>query len=225
MNLLLKVFFLIIPCLIFSQKKDSVYAFIGKVIESKKVDYKEYYNLKDKTINYSLEIGDTKNDYQLIHKAPILMDEMYVTKVKVIKWLNNYLETDTIEFVSFDHYGEPDYLSVENPILYLGFNNKKKEFYQYKYQFDIAYKVKGEWLGIYHHRDLYISKYLGNMETVSVNIPYSLPEKFSIHNLEQRAKFFPEEFYDIKPSRETFIRKLYSVKELVDARINSMILR
>lgn len=215
----------ILPILLFSQKKDSIYAFIGKVIESNKVDYKEHYDLKDKITNYSLQIGDTKNDYQLIDKAPILMDEMYVTKVKVIKWLNNDIKKDIIEFVSFDHYGKPDFLSVEYPILYLGFNKKKKEFYQYKYQFDIAYKVKGKWLGIYQFRDLYITKYLTKVKTVSVNIPYNLPEKFNIDNEEQREKYFPRDFYDIKSNREAFIRKLYKVEDLANVRMNSLTLR
>lgn len=225
MNLLLKVFILIFPCLLFSQKRDSIYAFIGNVIESKKVDYKEHYKLKDKVTNYSLEIGETKNDYQLIHKAPILMDEMYLTKVKVLKWLNNDLKKDTIEFVSFDHYGKPDFLSVEHPILYLGFNKKKKEFYQYKYQFDIAYKVKGKWLAIYQFRDLYITKYLTNVKTVSVNIPYNLPAKFNLNDKDQRAKYFPKEFYSIKPNRKTFIRKLYKAEDLANVRMNSLTLR
>ena len=215
----------ILPILLFSQKKDSIYAFIGKVIESNKVDYKEHYGLKDKITNYSLQIGDTKNDYQLIDKAPILMDEMYVTKVKVIKWLNNDIKKDIIEFVSFDHYGKPDFLSVEYPILYLGFNKKKKEFYQYKYQFDIAYKIKEKWLGIYQFRDLYITKYLANVKTVSVNIPYNLPEKFNIDNEEQREKYFPRDFYDIKSNREAFIRKLYKVEDLANVRMNSLTLR
>ncbi|MDH1881142.1 hypothetical protein ACTS9T_12550 [Empedobacter falsenii] len=215
----------ILPILLFSQKKDSIYAFIGKVIESNKVDYKEHYDLKDKITNYSLQIGDTKNDYQLIDKAPILMDEMYVTKVKVIKWLNNDIKKDIIEFVSFDHYGKPDFLSVEYPILYLGFNKKKKEFYQYKYQFDIAYKIKEKWLGIYQFRDLYITKYLANVKTVSVNIPYNLPEKFNIDNEEQREKYFPRDFYDIKSNREAFIRKLYKVEDLANVRMNSLTLR
>ena len=62
-------------------------------------------------------------------------------------------------------------------------------------------------------------------KTVSVNIPYNLPEKFNIDNEEQREKYFPRDFYDIKSNRETFIRKLYKVEDLANVRMNSLTLR
>ena len=82
------------------------------------------------------------------------MDEMYLAKYKIIKWLHNNVEKDTIEFVSFDHYGIPAAFNSKTPILYLGYNEKKGEYFQYKYQFDDAFIYKNKWVGIYNFRSI-----------------------------------------------------------------------
>ena len=217
----LRLLFFIAPFMCFAQESKTVHAFIGELLEYKKVDYIEYYNLKKKVISkVTLEVGDTSTYYETIKNPPILMDEMYLAKYKIIKWLHNNVEKDTIEFVSFDHYGIPAAFNSKTPILYLGYNEKKGEYFQYKYQFDDAFIYKNKWVGIYNFRSNFISEYLIDDKLIKVRISYNLPEEFDINNSEIREKYFPSKFYKI--NRKITLIKAFDVNDLVEARVKSI---
>jgi hypothetical protein len=77
------------------------------------------------------------------------MDYGFKNKYKIIKNVFNELKKDTIEFITFNHYGRPAYEKHKNVILYISFNKKKGEYYLQKYQSDPVEKTKkGTWKGL-----------------------------------------------------------------------------
>lgn len=125
----------------FKISNDSVnlYAFIGEKISVIEFDPNE----NSERIEVDSITGDT-----LIFKS-YSMDYGFKNKYKVIQNVYNELSTDTIEFVSYDHYGRPAYENFDYAIIYLSYSEEKGIFYHQKYIFDPIDKDKnGNWKGL-----------------------------------------------------------------------------
>jgi len=117
----------------------NLYAFIGEKISVKEFDPNEN--------NTRIEIDSISGD--TIRRIIYVMDNGFENKYKVIRNVYNELETDTIEFVAYDHYGRPGFEKYENVMLYLSFNEDKGIYYHQKYIFDPIKKTKnGMWKGL-----------------------------------------------------------------------------
>jgi|GEM_PF-3153550 len=77
------------------------------------------------------------------------MDRGFNNQYKVVKNVFNNIESDTIQFVAYDHYGRPGFENYENVILYISLSKEKGNYYHQKYQFDPVKKQKnGTWEGL-----------------------------------------------------------------------------
>ena len=125
----------------FKMSNDSVnlYAFIGEKISVIQFDPNE----NSERMEIDSITGDT-----LIFKSWV-MDSGFKSKYKVVKNVYNEIQTDTIEFEAYDHYGRPGFENYDNVLLYLSFNKEKNKYYHQKYIFDPIEKDKnGNWKGL-----------------------------------------------------------------------------
>jgi hypothetical protein len=119
-------------------KTVNLYAFIGKKIFVQKVERDT--TLTEKFIGLD---GDT-----VVQKV-IPFDQKFEAKYQVKKNVFNELETDTVSFLVYDHYGRPQFEDYENVLLYISFDQEDENFYHQKYQFDPVKKTKnGNWEGL-----------------------------------------------------------------------------
>ena len=77
----------------------------------------------------------------------IPFDQGFIARYKVITNVFNDLNSDTIEFKAFDHYGRPGFEKNKFVLLYLSYSEEDSIFYHRKYQFDEVKKSKGKWTG------------------------------------------------------------------------------
>ncbi|MBS7334376.1 MAG: hypothetical protein KIG88_12360 [Weeksellaceae bacterium] len=181
---------------IVSAKEVKVYAFVGELIEYRKVDYQEYYKL-DK------------------EKSPVYFDQMFVAKYKIIQPICNDFKSEIIEFVSFDHYGVPPMFKEKNPIVYLGFDEEKKEYFQYKYTWDQALFINNNWYGIF---DYIIADFLENYKPITVRFPYA----YDREEHERNRFLYPDTHFEINPSGQSIVTKVYDIYDLAEARIKKI---
>ena len=152
MRLIIGLVILVLPCLLCcksTELKDrsssqwidetvNLYAFIGKKISVIEFDP----NKSNTKIAIDSISGDT------IRKVRHVMDSGFICRYKVLKNVFNRLETDTIEFKAYDHYGRPGFENYTNVLLYLSKSSDDSEFFHQKYQYDVVYNSKnGSWNG------------------------------------------------------------------------------
>ncbi len=119
-------------------KEINLYAFIGK-----KISVKEFKLESSETMEIDSVTGDT-TEY-----INIVMDRAFKAKYKVIQNVFNKLPSDTVEFIAFDHYGQPKFKKHRYVMLYLSLDEKAGTYYHQKYQFDPVKKIgKNSWSGV-----------------------------------------------------------------------------
>ncbi|WP_298119415.1 hypothetical protein [Flavobacterium sp.] len=105
-----------VPCI---EKKPELYIFIGKKIDVSYASQPNYCNL-------------------------ISMDSKFKSKYKILKSFTNNFNSDTIEFVSYDHFSKVKYDEFENVLLFVG--KYCDSLIHKKYQYQPVYKTKnGKW--------------------------------------------------------------------------------
>ena len=119
-------------------KRVNLYAFIGKKISVEKIE--RHTTKTEKFIGLD---GDT-----VVQKV-IHFNQKFKAKYQVLRNVFNELETDTVSFIIYDHYGQPQFENYKNVLLYISFDKEDKNFYHQKYQFDPVKKTKrGNWKGL-----------------------------------------------------------------------------
>ncbi len=134
-----------------SNESVNLYAFIGEKISVIEFDPNEN--------NTRIEIDTISGD--TIRRVSYSMDYGFKNKFKVIRNVFNELETDTIEFIAYNHYGRPKFENYENVLLYISLNKEKGYYYHQKYQSQQVKKDKnGIWKGINGEsiKDLFMEK-------------------------------------------------------------------
>lgn len=127
----------------FFLKNDSInlYAFIGQKISLVQYDSNKDYKSNGKMVIDSIT-GDT-----MIMKSYVL-DNAFDARYKVIQCVYNNLETDTIEFKVYDHYGRPAFENYSIVLLYISKSEDGSYYFHQKYQFDPLFKTnKRSWKG------------------------------------------------------------------------------
>ena len=123
---------------IFENDSINLYAFVGKkvsVIQFNPNNGKSMFKIDSIT-------GDT------VLASGLIWDRGFRNKYRLLKNIFNELEPGTVEFVSYDHYGRPEYEKYSHVILYLSISSKDGTYYHQKYQFDPVEKTKdGTWKG------------------------------------------------------------------------------
>ena len=116
----------------YSENKElNLFAFVGKKISIIKFD-PNVEQVGEK--NYDSISGDT-----LIKKSYI-MDRGFRCKYAIIKNVFNDPKIDTIDFVAYDHYGNPGFAKYETVLLYVSKSSKGNYYFHQKYQFDYLEK-------------------------------------------------------------------------------------
>ena len=121
----------------------NLYAFVGQKI------YLEQY---DPNSNYddpiSISVDSATGDTIVSRKVSYIIDRAFDAKYKVLQAVFNDLETDTIAFKAFDHYGRPEFEKYSTVLLYISKSENGEFYFHQKYQFDPLYKKKNNsWVG------------------------------------------------------------------------------
>lgn len=174
-----------------ANKNINLYAFVGKKISVTEFDPNENLN-KNRTFEYVLdeETGDSMKRYS---KQDYIMDFGFKCKYQVIRKMFNYLETDTVEFIAYDHYGTPGFAKNDTVILYISKSKDGNHYFHQKYQFDKPY--------IYKKRHYYSYPKFNGSES---------PE--TLENMTGFDKTFSEEKYDVSQLNPDAIKKYYPLK-------------
>jgi hypothetical protein len=192
-------------------KKDSLIVFVGEIIS---VKYSPLQQKKEPLVPV-IRNGDTT----YMQPVRIIFDGRYVAKYKVLKLVYGSYKADTIEFIAFDHYGEPAFSKFKTVLLFVSIKDGK--FYHEKYQyFDVYKTVGGRWanpgdpykpdgFGDYH-RKIIKPQFVKFKEKAYYDI--------SKYDEERINKFFPKKYFKIinqkaYPFMGTYIEDLFTVKK------------
>jgi hypothetical protein len=79
-------------------------------------------------------------------------DNGFKAKYVILKKVYGSFSEDTIEFVTYDHYGTPAFSKFKNPLLFVSADSGT--YYHQKYMYNDVYKTKdGRWAGTYPSDD------------------------------------------------------------------------
>jgi hypothetical protein len=84
--------------------------------------------------------------------TPKSMDYGFKARYVILKKVYGDFIGDTIEFLAYDHYGEPEFSKYKNTLLYVSADSGT--YFQQKYMYNDVYKTKdGRWAGTYAGED------------------------------------------------------------------------
>ena len=110
-------------------------------------------------------------------------------------------KADTIEFIAFDHYGQPAFSEYKTVLLYVSnFNGK---LYHEKYMYSDVYQtIDGRWAGPYESQD-YSHENNKNTTVKPEPIAFQEPISFDLKNLDKESikRFYPEPYFRIRKGR------------------------
>lgn len=107
--------------------------------------------------NFLFVFVGEKIELTRLPQEPIALDAAFLAKYKVLDKVYGDYREDTIDFVVYDHYGEPPFSKYKFVLLFVSLHEDK--FYHEKYQYFDLYKTKeGKWAspyatGDYQHED------------------------------------------------------------------------
>lgn len=133
-----------------------------------------------------------------LEEGQILMDAAFKARYKIIKHVYNELESDTIEFEAYDHYGTPAFSKFEHVLLYVV--KTEKGFYHSKYQFTPLYKTKNNtWAGPYQVGD-YNHPYNTDTSIEAKKVEWSSPPKLKPRSThpDDLNRWYPEPYYELE---------------------------
>lgn len=187
-------------------QKDNIIAFIGEKIEVK-------YFPEEKELEVQRIINGKDTSYGILRS----MDNRYIAKYKVLKLINGSYKQDTVEFLVFDHYGDPTFSNYKNVLLFVSYF--KGKLYHKKYQyFDMYLTTDNRWASPYPSREN-INPFKNDIKIVPEKISFKEQISFSIKNMssEQIQTRFPKPYYEIKNDKAIAVYGYY-VRDLLKLR-------
>lgn len=194
---------------IFGQsKKDSLIVFVGEKIYVKSFPIEK----KDVKIDTVVKGNDTT------YLKRISMDGRYIARYKILHLLHGSYKSDTIEFIVFDHYGDPVFSKHQTVLLFVSYYGD--QLFHEKYQYFNLYKTKnGHWASPYPSGD-YNHPFKESITVKPEKIAFKERIWFPINNLTKGeiAKWYPEPYYEIKSGQATpvygnYIDELFKLKQ------------
>jgi hypothetical protein len=138
------------------------------------------------------------------------MDGAYKARYKIEEVVCGDYQKDTIEFIAYDHYGDPGFSEYDHVLLYVSLYDDT--FYHQKYIFDPVFKTKsGRWAGYYR----------GDIDSNLKPVPIEFAEElsFDISSLKYKRRTlkstYPEPYFQIVGSK-AIARQGYYVPELFE---------
>ncbi|WP_299768374.1 hypothetical protein [uncultured Dokdonia sp.] len=175
----------------------NLYAFIGRKISVTEFD-------PNNPIRIKLKIDSITKD--TIQYQSYVMDSGFRCKYLIEKNVFNKIETDTIEFKAYDHYGRPGFEKYDQVLLYLS-KDENGNYYHQKYQFESLFlNSKGQYYSY--------PKFLGNsylpianeLETFEIEFPKS--EKYNSNNVGVRGGYYEIDGQFAYPVKGMFLEEI-----------------
>lgn len=200
-----------------ANKNINLYAFVGKKISVIEFDPNE--NQEDvQTGRY--EIDEETGDTLKIVKKSYVMDRAFKCRYKVVRQMFNYLKTDTVEFIAYDHYGTPGFAERDSVILYLSKSKDGSHYFHQKYQYDNVYiNKKGHY---YSYPKFSGSESPDTIESMTGFDKTFSDEKYDVSNLNSEGikMYYPSQFYKIENNFAIPIKAIY-LNRLINYRLST----
>ncbi len=158
-------------------KSVNLFAFVGKKISV--IEFDPNAEKEEKTSIDSIS-GEKKIDRSYV------LDLGFRCKYLIQKNIFNKLETDTIDFIAYDHYGRPNFEKSEFVLLYISKSQKGNYYVHRKYQFDYLERDSN---GLFYG-------YMHTIKNSKKHIKYKNKRVASLEILfkEKKKEFFEELF-------------------------------
>ncbi|CEJ71165.1 hypothetical protein BN1195_03509 [Chryseobacterium oranimense G311] len=187
---ILHLFLCFISIYYFSQLKNDSIVFIGEKISE-----------------HGYSPPEIKNDTMKV----VYLDYAIKVKYHILNKLTGNYDSDTIEFISFDHYGDFNFTKPKYVLLSVK-KTSDGNFYLPKYEFKtVAKSIDGRWA--FRGNDIRLDKVLMNKVTFE---PMLFEDYFSyiIKSKKRLRKRFPKAYYKkyngkMIPIRGVYVDKLY----------------
>lgn len=189
-----------------ANKNINLYAFVAKKISITEFDANE--NNKDVQTG-EFEIDEETGDTLKIIKKRYIMDRAFKCKYRVIRKMFNYLESNTVEFIAYDHYGSPGFAEKDTVILYLSKSKDGSHYFHQKYQYDNVYiNKKGHYYSFPKFNGSESSDTIEGMTGFDKTFS---DEKYDVSNLNTEAikMYYPSKFYKIENNFAIPIKAIY----------------
>ena len=198
-----------------ANKNINLYAFVGKKISVTEFDPNE--NQEDVPTN-NYEIDEETGDTLKIVKKSYVMDRAFKCRYKVVRQMFNYLKTDTVEFIAYDHYGTPGFAERDTVILYLSKSKDGSHYFHQKYQYDnVSRNKKGHYYSYPKFNGSESPETLENMtgfDKTFSEVKYDVSQL----NPDTIKKYYPPKFYKIENNFAIPIKAIY-LNRLINYRL------
>ncbi|MDJ1486351.1 hypothetical protein QNI16_38080 [Cytophagaceae bacterium YF14B1] len=171
-------------------RKDSLIVFVGEKIEVKYSPEEE----KEARIDTIIKGKDTS----YVKHVTFRMDNRYIAKYRVLQLVHGSYTSDTIEFIAFDHYGDPAFSNFKTVLLFVSKYGDK--LYHEKYQYFALYLTEsGKWASPYASGD-YNHPNKDHITVKPEKIPFKERVSIPVDKLtkEDRKIWYPEPYYKIE---------------------------
>jgi hypothetical protein len=145
-------------------------------------------------------------------------DGKFRAKYKILQRVYGNFNSDIIEFIAYDHYGEPDFSNYKNSLLFVSKHNEK--YYHEKYQFYSVYKTKdNKWAGAYSVHDFgQDGKRNKSVQPQKIDFAEEVSYPLSLVEKDQIDCWFPEPYYKISGDKAialygNYIEDLFRIKK------------
>lgn len=189
-----------------ANKNINLYAFVGKKISVNEFDPNKN---QEGVPSRKYETDEETRDTLKIVSKRYIMDRAFKCKYKVVKKMFNSLETDTVEFVAYDHYGTPGFAERDTVILYLSKSVKGRHYFHQKYQYDHVYRNrKGHYYSYPKFNGSESPETFENMIGFDKNFSN---EKYDVSHLNSEAikMYYPSKFYKIENNFAIPVKGIY----------------
>lgn len=191
------------------EAKNDLIVFVGEKIEVTFNAQERGTTVFDTVIN-----GDTiyRREY------PIVLDNCFTAKYKVLQLVSGSFDEDTIEFLAYDHYGEPAFSNYQTVLLFVSRNEGVMYHEKYQY-FDLYITEGGSWASPYSTGD-YTHPFKDSISVRPEKVNFKDVVSFPLGNLtsEEIERWYPEPYYDIHNGRATavygnYVKDLFKLKQ------------
>ena len=144
-------------------------------------------------------------------------DGKFYAKYKILQRVYGSYNKDIIEFIAYDHYGDPDFSNYKNSLLFVSKHNEK--YYHEKYQFYSVYKTKnGRWAGAYSVHDFGQDGKRNNVRPQKLEFAEEVSYPLSLVKKDEIDCWFPEPYYKISGDKAialygNYIEDLFRIKK------------
>lgn len=190
-------------------QKENLIVFVGEKIEVK-------YSPEEEQQHVDTIIDGIDTSY--VRRNFISIDGRFVAKYKILQLVHGTYITDTIEFIVFDHFGDPAFSKHQTVLLFV--LNYEGKLYHVKYQYFKLYMTEsGKWASPYPTSD-YLHPFNDGITIKPEKIDFQGDVSFSVDKLRRKARkiWYPKPYYEIENGRAiaiygNYVEELFILKQ------------